>query len=88
MLAVNFDDFYHQHFSGFHAFKAIILPNSFTLTSSICFGEHLNAGTKGAKKGPKLGKFPGWPAYHRSAALAMPGGLATVEFQAQFLSEC
>lgn len=50
-LAVDFDDFYCQHFSKFHTFKAINLIISFTLTSSTSFGEYLNSGTKCKKLG-------------------------------------
>ena len=57
VLAVDFDDFYRQHSFGFHIFRAIILQNSCTLTSSISFGECLNAGTIYPKFEPKWKKF-------------------------------
>ena len=51
VLAIDFDDFYYQLFSWFHAFKAIFLINSLTLMSSTSFQDYLNAGTKCMKTG-------------------------------------
>ena len=62
MLAVDIVDFRRQRPAWFHKIKVIIMPNSLILTSSISFGEYLNAGTTCMKFGQN-GENPGWPAY-------------------------
>jgi hypothetical protein len=47
MLALDFYDFYHQHFSGFDTFMVKIMLRSFTLMSSTSFDDYLIAGACG-----------------------------------------
>ena len=51
LLAVDFDDFYHQHSFGFHALGTILLWFLLTLTSSTSFGNYLNLGATSANLG-------------------------------------
>jgi hypothetical protein len=44
VLAVDFHDFYHQHFPGFHTFIAKIMLKLFILMSSTSFCEYLILG--------------------------------------------
>jgi hypothetical protein len=44
VLAVDFHNFYRQHFSGFHTFMAKIMLNLFILMSSTSFGDYLILG--------------------------------------------
>ena len=74
VLAFDFDDFYHQHSFEFHIFRAIILQNSCTLTSSISFGECLNAGTI-------------YPKLSQNGNNSRPVGLSLVEFHHETLQE-
>jgi len=57
LLAVVFDEFYHQHSFIFHTFRTVILLNSQTLTSSTRFGEYLNSGTTYTKMS-QTGRIP------------------------------
>ena len=51
VLAVDFDDFYHQHSFGFHAFGTILLWFLLTLTSSTSFYAYLKLGATGINLG-------------------------------------
>jgi hypothetical protein len=51
MLAVNFHDFYHQHFSRFDAYKAKIMPKLSILMSSTSFVVYLISGAHCTKFG-------------------------------------
>jgi hypothetical protein len=51
VLAVDFHDFYHQHFSRFHTFMAIIMLKSFTLMSSTRFVVYFISGAHCMKLG-------------------------------------
>jgi hypothetical protein len=46
LFAVDFHDFYCQHFFGFHTYKAIIMLESFTLMSSTNFVVYLILGAQ------------------------------------------
>ena len=66
VLAVNFDDFYHQHSFRFHAFRTILLWFLLTLTSFISFGDYLNPGAAYTKMS-QIGVIPrpaGLPLQH------------------------
>jgi hypothetical protein len=51
LLAVVFHDIYHQHFSRFHTFIAIIFLESFILMSFTSFGVYLMSGPHYTKFG-------------------------------------
>jgi hypothetical protein len=61
VLAVNFHDFYRQHLSGFHAYKAKIMPKLFILISFISFVAYLISGAHCVKFG-RFGRNLGRPA--------------------------
>jgi hypothetical protein len=46
VLAVDFHDFYRQHFPEFHTFMAKIILKLFILMSSISFGDYLISGAQ------------------------------------------
>ena len=68
VLAVDFDDFYRQHFFGFHAFGTILLRFLLTLTSSISFDAYLKLGSTSAN----LGRIGANPRPGRPAGLSLP----------------
>jgi hypothetical protein len=57
LLAVDFYDFYHQHFSRFHTFMAIIMLKPLTLMSSTSFGDYLILGAH-YQKFSQIGRNP------------------------------
>jgi hypothetical protein len=67
MLTVDFHDFYHQYFSGFHTYKGIIMLKSFILMSLTSFGDYLISGT--VQNLAELGEILGRPASPKLAGL-------------------
>jgi hypothetical protein len=61
MLAFDFHNFYHQHFSGSHAYKAKIMPKLFILMSSTNFVAYLISRAHYVKLAD-LGAIPSRPA--------------------------
>jgi hypothetical protein len=76
VLAVDFHDFYRQHFPGFHTFMAKIMLKLFIVMSSTSFGDYLIAGAHYINFG-QIGRKPGRPGTEANTCQNSPAGPQT-----------